>query len=251
MAEVRLALDAMRTRFECVLHGADAARLRAAGEEALREIRAAEAELSFFRNDSALTRMNREAAAGWTRVPERMFRMLQSCRAVYAASDGSFDPGFRAAPAVGFAAVELDAARRAVRYADPRLALDFGAIGKGEALDRAAAVLRENGVESALLHGGTSSVLAIGAPPDTLGWQVGIGDLACVLLRDAALGVSGNARSHIFDPRSGAAAAGATRLAAVVARSAAAADAASTALLVLGRDEFEFRRYPEEPFIVP
>jgi thiamine biosynthesis lipoprotein len=251
VAKLRLALDAMRTRFECVLHGEDGVRLRAAGEEALREIRATDEELSFFRNDSALARMNRAAAAGWIGVPERMFRLLQSCKDLHAESGGAFDPGFRTAPAAGFTAVELNKTHRAVRYADPRLALDFGAIGKGEALDRAAAVLREHGVESALLHGGTSSVLALGEPLGARGWQIGIGERACVLLRDAALGVSGNARLHIRDPRSVAAAGGATRLAAVVAISAAVADAASTALLIVGRDEFEFRRYPEEPLIAP
>ena len=40
--------------------------------------------------------------------------------------------------------------------------LDLGAIGKGYAVERAAEVLREAGVTSALMHGGTSTVQAIG-----------------------------------------------------------------------------------------
>ena len=51
-ATVRLALEAMATRFELVLHGDDAVRLRAAGEEALEEIKRLEAQLSFYRPSS-------------------------------------------------------------------------------------------------------------------------------------------------------------------------------------------------------
>jgi thiamine biosynthesis lipoprotein len=120
------------------------------------------------------------------------------------------------------------------------VALDLGAVAKAEALDRAAEVLREHGVEAALLHGGTSSVLAIGAPPGERGWRVGIADLACALLRDAALGVSGNRRPHVRDPRTGATLADAPRTAAVVAPTAAAADALSTALLVASGADFSF-----------
>jgi thiamine biosynthesis lipoprotein ApbE len=44
------------------------------------------------------------------------------------------------------------------------LDLDLGAVGKGYALDKALDVLREWGVENALLHGGTSTAVAIGSP---------------------------------------------------------------------------------------
>jgi len=41
--------------------------------------------------------------------------------------------------------------------------LDFGAVGKGWALDRAAETLSDLGVGCALLHGGTSTVLGLRA----------------------------------------------------------------------------------------
>lgn len=232
MAEVRLALEAMRARFELVLVGERERDLRAAGEEALREIRASEAELSFFRADSALSRLNRDAACDWTRPPERTFRLLQLCRKIYVASGGAFDPAFLSSPAARFDAVEFDAESRAVRFTDSRVLLNLGAIGKGEALDRAAVALREHGVTCALLHGGTSSVLALGAPDGERGWRVGIADVACIMLRDGALGVSGSARTHLHDPRTGAPLAGPPYLAAARAPTAAAADAWSTAYTV-------------------
>lgn len=46
---LRLARDAMATRFELVLHGLEAGRLRAAGEEALDEVERLERWLSLFR----------------------------------------------------------------------------------------------------------------------------------------------------------------------------------------------------------
>ena len=133
--------------------------------------------------------------------------------------------------------------------------LDLGAIGKGYAVERAAEVLREAGVTSALLHGGTSTVQAIGQPPGEEFWKIAIETpspsadttptlLATVPLKDAAMSVSavwghcfeagGRTFGHILDPRTGEPALG-TVLAAVVLPSATETDALSTALLTLGR----------------
>jgi FAD:protein FMN transferase len=52
--------------------------------------------------------------------------------------------------------------------------LDLGAIGKGYAIEVAGTILREAGVSSALIHGGTSTVYAIGKPSDADAWKVAI-----------------------------------------------------------------------------
>ena len=132
--------------------------------------------------------------------------------------------------------------------------LDLGAIGKGYAVERAAEVLREAGVTSALLHGGTSTVQAIGQPPGEEFWKIAIETpspspdappslLATVPLKDEAMSVSGvwgnsfqvggRTFGHIIDPRTGEPAVG-TVLAAIVLPSATETDALSTALLTLG-----------------
>jgi thiamine biosynthesis lipoprotein len=67
-----------------------------------------------------------------------------------------------------------------------------GAIGKGYALERALDLLREAGIQNALLHGGTSTVGALGAPaPGAPGWTVAVqhpkrsdAHLTSVTLRD-------------------------------------------------------------------
>ena len=61
-------------------------------------------------------------------------------------------------------------------FLDPAARLDFGGYGKGYALDVAARVLDEFGVRSALLHGGTSSILTRGEPEDGPCWRVEIRD---------------------------------------------------------------------------
>ena len=279
MKTVRLALEAMATRFELVLHGDDAVRLRAAGEEALDEIRRLAAQLSFYRPASDISRLNTRAAEGPVRVEPRLFHLLQTAQRLHKATEGTFDltvaplmqcwgfvggTGHRPDPdalaearnRTGMHLVILDEADFTVAFARSGVMLDLGAIGKGYAIEEAAQILVDAGVESAFLHGGTSTVHAIGTPPDEDCWNVALphpdadptapGEediLAVVPLKDEALSVSavwgkafeddGQTYGHVLDPRSGQPVNGAV-LTAVAAPSATTCDALSTALLVLG-----------------
>jgi len=163
MAVVLLATYAMRARFELVLVGDDETFLRAAGEEALCEIAELERLLSHFRNDSDIGRINHLAAFQPVRVDARTFRLLQQALLLSHATGGAFDITLGTWRRSGKAksvidAVLLDEATMTVRLTDENVQLDLGGIGKGYALERAAQILKEAGVESAFLHGGTSSV---------------------------------------------------------------------------------------------
>lgn len=288
MTTVTLARQAMATRFELVLHGSDESVLRAAGEEALDEIARVEDELSYFRPTSQVFRINQEAAHGPVRVAPRLFRLLQQARQLWAESGNTFDitvaplmrcwglytregrvpePGELAAARAktGMNLVDLDDARSTVRFTREGVQLDLGSIGKGYAVERAGELLREAGVTSALLHGGTSTVLAIGTPPDKDGWMIALEHpanvkgsqehtgvlvlpLAKVSLRDESLSVSAvwgksftaadRSYGHVIDPRTGQPTEGAL-LSAVVLPSATESDALSTMLLTLGPEGFE------------
>lgn len=248
-----LALSAMGTRFELVLPGLDEARERAAGEAALTEIAEWDARLSLFRRDSLLAHVNREARERAVRVDPRTFGLLEICARLLAESGGAFDAGLGSAMAAagfrgeearasaragaGFAAVELDARAQSVRFTDPAVQLDLGGIAKGFALDRAGEVLREAGFGTALVHGGASTVLALGEPPGATGWRVALDEgpqAPRVELRDRALSVSAQ---HGRRNEAGAGHVLGARLAraAIEAPDATLADAWSTALLVLGR----------------
>jgi thiamine biosynthesis lipoprotein len=187
MHSVRLACEAMATRFEFVLHGRDPVSLRAAGEEAIEEIHRIEGLLSLYRPDSAIAAVNRDAARQPVRVPPEVFRLLGHAALLSQATAGAFDitvgPLLRAwglmrgagrlpsadeleaaRACVGHSLVLLDESRFSVRFARPGVLVDLGSIGKGYALDRAAGLLRDAGIENALLHGGTSTALAWGRP---------------------------------------------------------------------------------------
>jgi FAD:protein FMN transferase len=86
---------------------------------------------------------------------------LEICQSYWEKTFGYFDIT-ASSKRPGFKNVTVDFTTRKISFADPTTQLDFGAFGKGYALDCAARILKENGVQNALLHGGTSSVLAIG-----------------------------------------------------------------------------------------
>lgn len=129
------------------------------------------------------------------------------------------------------------------------LELDFGAIAKGYALDKACELLVTDWeFENFLLHGGTSTVVARGSMGDgPEGWPVGVGGdwreragLDLVRLKNGALSGSGFEvkGAHVVDVRHGVAAA---RHAAAwsYAASAAVADALSTAFLGMAWREIQ------------
>jgi thiamine biosynthesis lipoprotein len=249
MTVVLLATYAMRTRFELVLVGDDETFLRAAGEEALREIAELERLLSRFRNDSDIGRINRLAAFQPVRVDARTFRLLQQALLLSHATEGAFDITLgtwrRSGKAKSVAnAIVLDEAAITVRLTDESVQLDLGGIGKGYALERAAQILRDAGVESAFLHGGTSSVFAFGHSVDGESWRVAIAHpvsgqaLATIPLDDFGLSVSESTSvegRRTVDPLTGETVQR-NLLAAVVLPSPTDAEAWSTALLVLGEE---------------
>jgi FAD:protein FMN transferase len=266
MQRVAVARNAMATRFEIVLCGKDSTSLRAAGEEALTEIERLEAQLNLYSSSSEIANINARAAREPVRVEPTLFQLLQHAKRLSQETGGAFDitiaPLMRAwglmggkgqvptrteltkaRVCVGMDLVELDATNFTVRFTRPGVKLDLGAIGKGYAIDQAAEIIRETGVSRALIHGGTSSVCAIGGP-----WKVAIDSdkeepIAIVELTDNALSVSAiwgksfkvgkKTYGHVVDPRTGRPVNRAL-LAAVILPSATETDALSTALLTLG-----------------
>ena len=283
MPAISVARHAMATRFEIVLRGRNAVALRAAGEAALDEVERLEAQLSLYRPTSEIAHLNARAAREPVRVEPGLFRLLQHAKRLSEETAGAFDitiaPLMRAWGLMGGkgkvpTAAQLKRARAqvgmhlvelkdyTVRFLRPGVMLDLGAIGKGYAIEQAAELLREAGVKSALIHGGTSTVCALGPHP----WKIAIArpdaaaalsipsvsppaeatsdePLAVVDLRNESLSVSAiwgksfkvgrKTYGHILDPRTGVPVRQAA-LAAVILPSATETDALSTALLTLG-----------------
>ncbi|MFO0798694.1 MAG: FAD:protein FMN transferase [Gemmataceae bacterium] len=267
-ALLRASRRAMATTFEVALPFGTRQAVPAA-EAALDVIDGLEDQLTVYRDQSEISRLN---AGGSADVDPRLFELLSRCAGWTRETDGAFDIAtgalikawgfYRREGRVPTAREQADAMSRtgmrhvvlsenSVRFRAAGLELNLGAVGKGYALDRAAEVLRNDwGVRSALLHGGGSSVLAIGTPPDDpRGWPVRLRhpsadrSLGVVYLNDRGLGTSaatfqffeynGQKYGHVLDPRMGRPAGG-TAAASTTAPTAAEADAMSTAAFVAG-----------------
>jgi thiamine biosynthesis lipoprotein len=242
--EVEASDEIMGTTFSVVLYGDDRARLEAAARAALDEAHRLDRLLSNYLPSSEWSAVNREAAERPVAVSRELFELLAACLEYSRQSDGAFDitvgplmkvwgffkgEGTLAPPeqlrptlaVVGFRHVQLDREEQTVRFAIPGVEIDPGGIGKGYAVDRMVEVLKEHGIESALISAGASSLYGLGAPPgEPDGWRVPIRDpadprraAADVRLRDMSLSTSGSYEkffraggrlySHIMDPRTG------------------------------------------------
>lgn len=152
---------------------------------------------------------------------------------------------------VGMQHVQLQTNPRSLKLGQASMQLDFGGIGKGIAIDQAATALGRLGITVAAIDCDSSSYF-IGSPPGSMhGWPVLIRHprdperaLTALWLKDQGLSTSGDDQqyfevngqrySHILDPRSGQPIKAPGSLT-VIANNATAADAWSTALLVLDR----------------
>lgn len=230
------------TRVEILVAGAPEAQARAAAGAVLQEFDRLHRTYHAWQ-PSELTRVNEALAAGRTfRVDQEMLAFITEARDLAKLGGYRFDPGigqliklwgfhsdefkpllpdpaalaaWRSKPA-SMAQLHIEADR--VSSSNPQLSLDFGGYLKGVALDLAAARLREQGIQNALINIG-GNVMALG---DKYGkpWKVGIqhprqpGPLATLELRDGeAIGTSGDYQryfeveghrySHLLDPASG------------------------------------------------
>jgi thiamine biosynthesis lipoprotein len=259
LARLERGEEAIGSWFAVVLHGPDRAGLEAAAEAAFAEVHRLDRLLSNYRPASEWSVVNRDAASRPVRVSEELFDLLTACLEYSRQSEGAFDisvgplmkawgfyrgEGALPRPAdvagvlgrVGYRHVRLEAADRSVRFLRQGIDLDPGGIGKGYAVDRMVAVLRDRGVGAALVSAAGSSIFGLGAPPDEpRGWRISIsvpGDpgktAAEVHLRNLSLSTSGSYEkffraegrrfSHVIDPRTGYPAQGASSVSVLAAR---------------------------------
>jgi thiamine biosynthesis lipoprotein len=256
---------------------------RAAAAAAFAEMNRLDWILSDYRPDSEAMRLCQATAEPLSasntprvEVSQDLYDALAASLRVAAASDGAFDPTVGALTVlwrearrsgrppvpealaaakelVGWQGVLLGAgdgpATRTARLARPGMRLDFGGIGKGYAADRALAVMRTNGIQTALVAL-AGDIAAGDPPPGRRGWTVAIleggptgGAATSVLLANRGISTSGDTEqfvqiddrrySHILDPRTGLGLEGIEAVT-VTASDATTADALATALRVLG-----------------
>lgn len=203
------------------------------------EMHRIDAAMSPHKQDSELSRINRDAARAPVAVSREMFELLARSIEFSKLSGGAFDITFAAvgqlydyrsgvAPtqaelavaraAVGYQNLALDAGTGTVRFLRPGMRIDLGGFAKGHAVDNCAVILRGLGIENAIVSaGGDSRLLGDrrGRP-----WTVGIRDprkagqvVALLPLVDTAVSTSGDYERyferdgvrfhHVIDPRTG------------------------------------------------
>lgn len=264
--ERRLAV--MGTFLDLQVEGADHARALEASEIAAREISRVEDLLSTWKPGGPLDRLNRTAPGEPVVLGAEAAGALAEVFAWSGRTGGVFDPtvlplvrawdlrGAGRVPGDRDLSVALDATGRSRFRVDAaggrgwRLSgeagIDEGAWGKGYALDRAAAALRQGGTRRALIDLG-GQVLALGRTLVSIADPRNRGRAAATLaVANASVSTSGNSErglraggrriGHLLDPRTGSPAPD-FGSATVVAPTGLAADVLSTAFFVLGPEK--------------
>lgn len=263
----------MWTKFEIVAYGPGRAKLVEATNAAFEEIGRLDQQMSNYSETSELTYINRNAARAGVIVEKELFDLLELSVAYSRKTSGAFDitvgPLMRAwgffngqgrvpeprelssvMARVGYRHLTFNDAKRTIRFDHDGVELDLGGIAKGYAVDKAAAILSESGVTSALITSGASSIRAIGAPPNQKAWRVQVSDpldrsrsVTSIEIKDQSVSTSGcNEKTfkhagktycHIMDPRTGHPIEGILS-ATIISPSGVEAEALSKAVMVMG-----------------
>lgn len=232
-------------------------------------------EMSEWRPNSPLSKVNREAGKKAVRVPEDLRALIHRGIDIGNETHGAFDItwaalwplwNFTAAhpkvpdPAkvarqdalVDYRKVEVNDAAGTVKLPAVGMKIGLGGIAKGWALDQASDLLSKDHIHDYLIVAG-GQVMASGLK-DGRPWEIGIRDprggqgdyFATVPVSDTSVSTSGDYERfflvngiryhHILDPRTGMPTRG-LRSATVVSPDATLADALSTALMVMGKEK--------------
>lgn len=215
----------MATRYAAVFYSDSDSLVAALAQELQAVVDQVDDQMSLWKSQSALCRLNREPPGHWIDLPRELMRVLAAALDIEHRSNGAFDIGVgMAVDAWGFGPsgtklqldritlaqtgarpvtrqnLELDLPRlRACKHA--ALSLDLNGIAKGFAVDQMAAVMIRHGVGDWLVSL-DGEIRAQGCKPQGHPWSVaverperGIRDLmGAVELRNAAIATSGDYR---------------------------------------------------------
>lgn len=229
----------MGTAVHVEAYGGAAAARQTAIDESYAAMAEVDRVMSTYRDDSELSRVNREAARSAVPVSAPLWRVLEAAQLLNDRSRGAYDMtigpalalwGFpsraprvpapseiaHVRPLVNGTNVVLERAEQSVRFTRAGVALDLGGLAKGFAVELAAGVLRRHGMSGYIDAGGTQYLL--GRPPGRAAWRVGIEDpdrpadmLGVLEIDEGAVSMAGGSRqmfaleghrySYVLDPR--------------------------------------------------
>jgi thiamine biosynthesis lipoprotein len=189
----------MGTFARIVVVAKDAATGTECVEAGLAEIRKVDELMSDYKDDSEISRVNRQAAQRAIPVSETTYEVLQKSLEFSKLTDGAFDVTLgplvdlfhkakkaQSAPTqeqieqakekVGFEKLTLDSENRTVRFAVDGMRLDLGGIAKGYGVDKAVEAARRCGAVGVMVDIG-GDVRCFGEPPEGRDhWRIGLQD---------------------------------------------------------------------------
>jgi len=252
--------------------GATKAYLDSVIKSAFSDIREVENIFSLYNPNSELSRLNELGAGHPYKVSEEFMSLLKKAKSFFQLTEGAFDistapledvwleasrqneiPGDgqikNALNIVGTDKIIVDENAYTVELPEG-MKLDFGAIAKGYAADRAMRVLKKEGIRNAIVNAG-GDIYCLGKGPDKIGWQIGVKHprkkdsfIATLLVVDKAVATSGDYErfhvikdekfSYIINPATGMPVDETPMSVTVLATDCLTADALATAIFVLG-----------------
>jgi thiamine biosynthesis lipoprotein len=228
--------------------------------------------MSTYKDDSEISKINREAAEAPVKSGEELYRLISRSLEISVLTQGAFDITYESVGQhydfrerqrpddltveselenIDFRYVQLDDAAQTVRFGRKGVRINLGGIAKGYVVERGISILRAKGIQNAIVTaGGDSRLLGDrrGRP-----WMVGIrdprkdGEVAIsVPLQDEAISTSGDYERyfdedgvryhHIIHPGTGTPVGG-VHSATVIGPDAVTTDALSTSVFVMGVDQ--------------
>lgn len=220
--------ETMGTRYSAVFFAASGADERVIGARLFAAVDEVDRQMSSWKPDSDLNRLNSAPVDQWLAVPDELFTVLEAALAISQLSQGAFDIGvgdlvsaWGFGPSEGYVdaqridalksqvhrpaceLLELDSAHRRVRKRAP-LTLDLSGIAKGYGVDQLARCLDTLGINRYLV-GIDGEMRARDTKPDGRPWVIAIEkpvrDLREVMgameLSDAAIATSGDYRHWV------------------------------------------------------
>jgi thiamine biosynthesis lipoprotein len=195
--------------------------------------------MSTWKEDTEISRVNREAAKHPVKISTELFRLLQVSVEYSELTHGAFDITYasvgylydfkkgvhpdqkaidKALPGINWRHMKLDAKKTTVYFTRPGMRIDLGGIAKGHSVDRGIEILQKQGIARAMVNaGGDTRIIGdrFGKP-----WVVGIRDpdhegktFLRMPLENTAFSTSGDYERyfdedgkrfhHIIDPKTG------------------------------------------------
>jgi thiamine biosynthesis lipoprotein len=246
-------------------------------DEATRKIRYLEGKLSFFQEESDIFQINIHAGKNWVKVSQDTIDVLQKAVEVSKSSNGAFDVTVGVLTdywrqlkknqkkpdknqiqdlisLINYRDILINSEERLVKLIRFNQKIDLGGIGKGYAGEKVIDVYRDYSIHSGFINLG-GNVVIIGKTHWKGNWVIGIRDpfsedgeiFGTLKVEDQAVVTSGGYERyyeidglkyhHILDPRTGFPARLEWQSVTIVTESSTLADALSTAIFIMNRQE--------------